>query len=173
MFYLFIYFLNRLFVETNKCCGDYSGAPIKWLPEKCTKTQHIKRDMQSYTAVTTGKEQMTCTRGSLTNTQCQCAPSREGHSTEQGAGGICSMENISGCRAAQWPERLLPLSPLSAHLSHLITLRLCLCACILGNLPPTMERALASAWEEYGAMERKSKAEWDTERWKTGREAGQ
>lgn len=36
-----------------------------------------------------------------------------------------------------------------------------------------MERALASAWEEYGAMERKSKAEGDTERWKTGREAGQ
>lgn len=36
-----------------------------------------------------------------------------------------------------------------------------------------MERALASAWEEYGAMERKSKGEGDRGRWKTGREGGQ
>lgn len=36
-----------------------------------------------------------------------------------------------------------------------------------------MERALASAWEEYGAMERESKGEGDRARWKTGREAGQ
>lgn len=34
-----------------------------------------------------------------------------------------------------------------------------------------MERALASAWEEYGAMERESKGEGDRGRWKTGREA--
>ena len=33
-----------------------------------------------------------------------------------------------------------------------------------------MERALASAWEEYGAMERESKGDGDTGRWKTGRE---
>lgn len=36
-----------------------------------------------------------------------------------------------------------------------------------------MERALASAWEEYGAMERKSKGERDRGRWKTGRHTGQ
>lgn len=35
-----------------------------------------------------------------------------------------------------------------------------------------MERALASVWEEYGAMERKSKGEGDRGRWKTGRRAG-
>lgn len=35
-----------------------------------------------------------------------------------------------------------------------------------------MERALASAWEEDGAMERKSKGEGDRGRWKTGRQAG-
>lgn len=64
-------------------------------------------------------------------------------------------------------------SPLRAHLSHLIILRLLLCARILGNLPPTKESALASAWEEYGAMERKSKAKGDRGRWKTGRQSGQ
>lgn len=36
-----------------------------------------------------------------------------------------------------------------------------------------MERALASAWEESGAMERKSEGEGDRGRWKTGRQAGQ
>lgn len=36
-----------------------------------------------------------------------------------------------------------------------------------------MERALAPAWEENGAMERKSKGEGDRGRWKTGRQAGQ
>ncbi len=36
-----------------------------------------------------------------------------------------------------------------------------------------MESALASAWEEYGAMERKSKGEEDRGRWKTGRQAEQ
>lgn len=36
-----------------------------------------------------------------------------------------------------------------------------------------MERALASAWEEYGAMERKSKGAGDKGRRKTGREAWQ
>ncbi|KAJ4934101.1 hypothetical protein JOQ06_006908, partial [Pogonophryne albipinna] len=48
-----------------------------------------------------------------------------------------------------------------------------LCACILGNLPPTMERALASAWEEDGAIARETKDEGDRGRWKTGREAVQ
>lgn len=36
-----------------------------------------------------------------------------------------------------------------------------------------MERALASAWEENSAIERKSKREGDRGRWKTGRQTGQ
>ncbi len=80
------------------------------------------------------------------------------------------------CRASQWPESTRAIALLPSLCSSLPSYNIKtvpLCACILGNLPPTMESALASAWEEYGAMERKSKGEEDRGRWKTGRQAEQ
>lgn len=89
-----------------------------------------------------------------------------------------------GSVSMRWPlpsdrgeRELLPLSPLCLLISlpsyNIKTVPLC--ACILGNLPPTMEIALASAWEEDGAMERESEeGERDTEGdgWRGGREGG-
>lgn len=75
---------------------------------------------------------------------------------------------VLGCLVAR--EAIAYLPSLCSSLPSLNIKTEPLCACILGNLPPTMERALASAWEEYGAMERKSKGDG---RWKTGRAAEQ
>lgn len=71
---------------------------------------------------------MTGTRGSSTS-QCQRAPSTEGHSTAQGAGGvICSVESsvLSGCPVTR--EAFAPLPSLCSSLpSHNIkTVPLCL-----------------------------------------------
>lgn len=92
-------------------------------------------------------------------------------SGEQG-GPTCSPESISLVVGLPSDQRGYCPSLCSSLPSHNIK-TVPLCACILGNLPPTMERALASAWEEYGATERKSKGEGDRGRWKTGRDAGQ
>lgn len=54
-----------------------------------------------------------------------------------------------------------PLPSLCPSPPSLNVKTVCLCACILGNLPPTKERALPSAWEKSGVMERKSKGEGD------------
>lgn len=42
----------------------------------------------------------------------------------------CCTRVLSGCPMTRSLPELLPLSHLSAHLSHLITLRLCLCALV-------------------------------------------
>lgn len=113
-------------------------------------------------------EQMHYTTGSPTDSQCHCAPSTQGHSTELEPV-MCSVVNISvlsSCPVTK--EAIAPLPSLPSHNIKTVSL----CACILGNLPPTMKRALASAWEENSATERKSKSDVDRGRWKSIREDG-
>lgn len=124
------------FLKTNTVC---SRAAVKRLSNKSTKSQLAKTAIMHYRH----------NRGAAA--QCKRFPwpvsLRSVHwGTLHGAAStavLCSVWSLVCCRAAQWPQRLLAVSPLSS----LITLRLSLCACILGNLPPTMKRALASAWE--------------------------
>lgn len=133
-----------------------------------TWRSHCNHTLQSQQA---SRERVTSTRRFPTNSQCHCAPCTEGHSTRQWARGVtCSLESISAVVGLPSDHRGYCPSLCSSLPSHNIK-TVPLCACILGNLPPTMERALASAWEEYGAMERKNKGEGDRgemENWQRG-----
>lgn len=87
---------------------------------------------------------------------------------------LCATQGC--CLAAHWPDptrATAPLPSLRTSLPSYNIKSLTLCACILGNLPPTMGRDLASEWEENSALERQSKGEWNRGKWKHGLKAEQ
>ena len=97
-------------------------------------------------------------RGSSTNSQCHCAPSTEGHSTERGELGLLFVFPaerwcVVGLPSDHRAQELLPLSPLHAHLSHLITLRLCLSALV--SLATCLQQ-----WRELWPQHGRSTVPW-------------
>lgn len=144
----------QTFVDNHKCRVDRSLVRPRQagLPDKCAKTQHTKafaaiihysrnrraesrRPVQKVPPHTVSVTVLRPHTGTL-------------HKVGSGGGVMCSLESISvlsGCPVTR--EAIAPLLSLSAHLSHLITLRLCLS--VLVSLATCLQQ-WTELWPQHG-----------------------
>lgn len=144
MFWLFHFF--RFLSRWAKAFKDH----IKWQPEKSTKAQHGRT---CTTIIRCSHNGRTEGRWPAHDSPCHCDPFTAGHCTERCAGGgTCSLESIDV--VVGLPSDQGGYCPsLSAHLSHLITLRLCLS--VLVSLATCLQQ-----WRELWPQHGRSTVRW-------------